>query len=132
MTRTQYLDSGRRVVVYGGFLVCLVGIVVVLLLITAISWGGPALQRFKECARQQGQGEFFAYFLGLLCGLLLALLPLFLVLPLVLCDRRYGLRCPRCARSITLGCAQGKVLRSGQCCRCQAILFTTENGLLAT
>ena len=56
-----------------------------------------------------------------------ALLAVLLVLPLVLCDRRYGLRCPRCCRSVTLSCPQAKVLRSGKCSRCGAVLFEAAN-----
>ena len=129
MTRSLYAEAVRRVVAYGGLLVGLFSGVLILLAVAAVSYGGTAVQWLREGARQQGQGEALASLLGLLGGLMLAMLPFLLVLPLVLCDRRYGLRCPRCCRSVTLSCPQAKVLRSGKCSDCGAVLFEPANSV---
>jgi hypothetical protein len=127
MTRFLYAEAARRVVVHGCLLVSLFSGVLLLLALAVAWYGPPALQPLREAARQQGQGEALAGLLGLLGGLVLAPLPFLLVLPLALYDRRYGLRCPRCRRSVTLGCPQRQVLRSGQCTRCGAVLFESAD-----
>ncbi len=133
MTRSLYAAAAGRVIVYGGLLVGLLGGLVVLLCVAAVWYVGPVLQPLREAARQQGQGEALAGLVGLLCGLGLALLPLLIVvLPLVLCDRCYGLRCPNCCRSVTLSCPQAKVLRTGKCSRCGAVLFEAANTMNTT
>jgi len=124
MTRSPYAAAAHRVTVYGGLLMTLVAGILLLLMLAGVSYGGPALQALRESARRVGQGEALAGLIGLVGGLGLATLPLVLVvLPLKLCDRRYGLRCPRCGRSVTLSCPQAKVLRTGQCSRCGEVLF---------
>jgi hypothetical protein len=127
MTRSLYAEAARRVVTYGCLLVALFSGALLLLAIAVVSYGGPALQPLREAARQQGQGEALVGLLGFLGGGVLALLPFLLVLPLVLYDRRGGLRCPHCCRSVTLGCPQAKVLRTGKCTRCGAVLFEAAN-----
>jgi hypothetical protein len=125
MTRSLYAQAAQRVVTYGLLLVTLFDGVLILLAVAAVLYGGPVIQPLQIVARQQGQGESLAHFFGVLGGLMLAILPFLMILPLVLCDRRYGLRCPNCCRSVTLSCPPAKVLRTGKCTRCGAVLFET-------
>src|SRR5437899_11236424 len=103
MTRSTYAAAAHRVTVSGGILMTLAGGILLLLMIAGVTFGGPALQALRESARRVGEGEALAGLIGLVGGLGLAALPLVLIiLPLKVCDRRYGLRCPRCCRSVTL------------------------------
>jgi hypothetical protein len=38
-------------------------------------------------------------------------------------DRRFGIRCPYCHRSLTARCLPGRVLESGECSFCHAKVF---------
>lgn len=62
-----------------------------------------------------------------ICGI-----PIFglFALLLYLADRRLGLRCPHCHRSLTLRCVHERVLQSGECSLCHERVFDeTPNGL---
>ena len=47
----------------------------------------------------------------------------FFVLLLYLADRRLGLRCPHCHRSLTLRCLHERLLQSGECSLCHRRVF---------
>jgi hypothetical protein len=120
MSREQFLKADRRVRCY----LCLI------LLLTACAAVGlgvalPAWPEAREWIRTSGRGEGAV---GLLIGLLVeaAILGPLLLIPVLAflwLRRRFGLRCPRCKRSVTLRGLSGEVLRSGRCRWCQQTLF---------
>jgi ribosomal protein S27E len=125
MSREQFLEADRRVRCY----LCLI------LLLTACAAVGlavelPAWPEAREWIRTSGRGEGAA---GLLIGLLVeaaVLGPLLLIpfLTFLWVRQRFGLRCPRCKRSVTLRGLSGEVLRSGRCRWCQQTLFEPGGG----
>jgi hypothetical protein len=119
MSREQFIKAHRRVACY----LCII------LLLTACAAIGlalalPAWADAREWLRgHRGEGS-----VRLLVGLLVAaavLGPLLLIpfLTFLWVDKRFGLRCPGCKRSVTLRGRYREVLRSGRCCWCQHILF---------
>jgi len=128
MTRGQFLQASRRVNLYGNLLVGLVGFSLIILGLLVSPWSDPVLQGLGQWVRSHFQEEGTV---GLIGGLVIAVafapLVLLLVLPALWVDRRFGLRCPRCGRSLTLRCRHDEVLRTGKCCHCQGTLFEQDD-----
>src|SRR3954451_19049955 len=120
MTRQQYQKVARRVRWYGTLLMWLMLVALLLPLWVSFEWVGPIIDRHGKMVRQEGVVGLLAV---LVIGVVQALLVLVSLLPFWWVDRRYGLKCPHCGRSVTLRCHLHKVLRSGKCCLCQAVLF---------
>jgi hypothetical protein len=123
MSREQFIEADRRVRRY----LCLI------LFLTAgaaigLSFALPAWAEAREWLRaHRGEGA-----VRLLVGLLVetvVLGPLLLVpfLSVMWVDRRFGLRCPGCKRSVTLRGRYHEVLRSGRCSWCHQTLFEPGN-----
>jgi len=119
MSREKFVEAHRRVRRY----LC------VILLLTACAAVGlafalPAWTEAGEWLRaHRGEGP-----VRLLVGLLveaavLGLLLLISFLSVMWVNRRFGLRCPGCKRSLTLRGRYHEILRSGRCCRCRQTLF---------
>jgi hypothetical protein len=119
MSREQFIKAYRRVRCYLSLVLFLTGC-------TAIGLGFalPAWEDGREWLRgHRGEGA-----VRLLVGLLaeaIVLGPLLLIpfLSVIWVDRRIGLRCPGCMRSVTLRGRYSEILRSGRCCWCQQTLF---------
>ena len=123
MSREQFIEADRRVRRY----LCLI------LLVTACAAIGlgfalPAWAEAREWFRaHRGEGA-----VRLLVGLLVEAVVLgpLLVIPflsVLWVNRRFGLRCPGCKRSVTLLGRYHEFLRSGGCCWCQQTLFESGN-----
>jgi hypothetical protein len=124
MTRDQFLKASRQVSLYGNLLIWFVGSVVVITESTLVLWSGPIISSFGQVIRNRFQNEGVVGLIGgLVGGVVFAPFLLIPLLPLLWVDRRFGLRCPGCKRSVTLRCEHGKVLRTGRCCLCQELLF---------
>jgi hypothetical protein len=119
MSREQLIEAYRRVQRY----LCLI------LLLTACAAIGlglalPAWADAREWLRaHRGEGA-----IRVLVGLLVwavVLGPLLLIpfLSAMWVDRRFGLRCPACKRSVTLRGRYSEILRTGRCSWCQQTLF---------
>ncbi len=119
MSRERFIKADRRVRCY----LCLI------LFLTACAAIGlglalPAWAEAREWLRaHRGEGA-----VRLLVGLLVQAVvfgPLLLIpfLSVMWVDRRFGLRCPGCKRSVTLRGRYSEILRSGRCCWCQQTLF---------
>jgi hypothetical protein len=124
MSREQFIASNRRVCRYLSLVLLLTACAAV-----GLALALPAWSEAREWLRASG-GEGAA---GLLVGLLaevVVLGPLLLAAFLAArwVDRRFGLRCPGCRRSLTLGSPYRKVLRSGRCGRCRQTLFDPGEG----
>jgi hypothetical protein len=127
MSREEFIEADRRVHRY----LCLI---LLLTACTAIALGFalPAWAEAREWLRAaRGEGA-----VRLLVGLLVeavVLGPLILIpwLSVVWLDRRFGVRCPRCNRSVTLRGRYREILRSGRCCWCQRTLLEPADADLA-
>jgi hypothetical protein len=119
MSREQFLQADRRVRNY------------LLLILTLTSCAAIGLDlALPACAKglaalrsQLGEGVGLLFAAAVLGPLLLIPLLVFLWV-----DRRFGLRCPGCKRSVLLRCRRWAVLRSGRCCLCQQVLFEPGDG----
>jgi hypothetical protein len=119
MSRDEFIQADRRVNRY----LCLI------LLLTACAAVGlgfalPAWTDAREWIRAQRGEEAARGLFGLLITAVV-LGPLLLIpfLSARWMDRRFGLRCPGCKRSVTLPGRYSEILRSGRCCWCQRTLF---------
>jgi hypothetical protein len=124
MTRDEYRSAARRVTVYGnglGFLTIALTFIPGAVWLDAHPSAGAWL---NEWLGHYIPGEAVRGLVGGL-GVVATLIPLF-VPPLVVfwwVDRRLGLRCPSCGRSVTFRSKYVDVLTSGRCGLCQAVLF---------
>jgi hypothetical protein len=124
MTRQQFRDAARRVSLYGNSLMGVTGGVVIALAALFVWWIGPLIGGFGAWLRSQFQNEAVVGLVsGLVGAVLLAPLLLIPLVPALWVDRRFGVRCPVCRRSVTLRCLHSQVLQTGQCCLCQQPLF---------
>jgi hypothetical protein len=127
MTRQQFLHASQRVRAYGSMAMGLVASVLMGLSGLLVLSAFPVVQDFPRLLRNRFPDEVMVGLVaGLLGGVILA--PLLLV-PWAAArwvDRRIGLRCPACRRSITARCRPGEVLRTGRCCLCNEPLFEQD------
>jgi hypothetical protein len=132
MTRTHFQVVARRVRLYGNLLIWATGSAVMTLASVAVWRAAPAITAFGIWLRGQVQAEALV---GLIGGLAVSvvLVPLALIplAPALWVDRRFGLRCAGCGRSVTLRCQVGQVLRTGRCCFCQRPLFGPDGSAAA-
>jgi hypothetical protein len=124
MTGSQFQEAARRVSLYGNLLMGITCAVVIVLGSLGDLWAGPLLGEFGNLLRRWLQDEGVVGLVGgLLGGVVLAPLLLIPLVPFLWMDRRFGVRCPGCRRSVTLRCRHSEVLRTGKCCLCQQFLF---------
>jgi hypothetical protein len=119
MSREQFMMANRRVHRYLCLILCLTACAAIGLGVALPAWTEG--REWIRAHRAEGAA-------GLLVDLLIQTVllgPLILIpfLSSLWVDRRFGLRCPGCKRSVTLGGRYGEVLRSGRCCWCQQTLF---------
>jgi hypothetical protein len=122
MSREQFIKANRRLRGYFCLILLLTACAAIGLGLALTSWA-DARQWLRA---HRGEGV-----VRLLVGLLVEVVilgPLFLLpwLSLMWLDRRFGLRCPGCKRSITLLSRYSEVLHSGRCPRCHQTLFEEE------
>jgi hypothetical protein len=120
--REQLLKADRRVRCYLCLILLLTACVAIGLAVALPAWAEG-----REWLRSRG-GEGAAGFLIVMLVEAAVIGPLLLLpfLAVLWVDRRLGLRCPACKRSVTL---RGReVVRSGRCCWCQQILFEAGGG----
>jgi hypothetical protein len=124
MSREQFIRAERRV------RRCLE----LILLLTACAAIGlalalPAWAQAREWLRaHRGEGAVRFLVGGLVEVLVLGPLLLVPFLSVLWVNRRFGLRCPGCKRSVTLRARSREVLRSGRCCWCRQVLFEPGDG----
>jgi hypothetical protein len=124
MTRPQFQEAARRVSLYGNLLMGVTGSGVVVLASLFVWWAGPLIGGFGAWVRGLLQDEAKVGLVGgLVGGVVVAPLLLIPLVPVLWVDRRFGMRCPRCRRSVTLRCRHSRVLHTGRCCLCQQPLF---------
>jgi hypothetical protein len=84
---------------------------------------GQPLNKLHEFLRQRLPEVVAAGLFGISIAIYVA--PIFglFALLLYLADRRFGLRCPHCRRSLTLRCLHERVLQSGECSLCHQRVF---------
>ena len=124
MTGQQYREAAWRVRLYGNLLIWATGSTVMVLGSLLVWWASPWISGFGAWVRGQLRDEALV---GLVGGLAasIVLIPLLLIplAPALWVDRRFGMRCPSCRRSVTLRCRHSQVLQTGRCCLCQHPLF---------
>jgi hypothetical protein len=119
MSREQFITAHRRV--HRSLL-----LILFLTACAAIGLGMalPALTEVREWIRaHRGEGGVMLLVVLLIQAVVLGPLLLIPFLSTLWVDRRFGLRCPGCKRSVTLGGRYGEMLRSGRCCWCRQTLF---------
>lgn len=120
MTRLEFIESAQRVSRSGNLLMWVTGSGILVLATVLLLWAEPAIR----LGGQQLQNDWVAGLLfGLIGSVVLSPLVLLLLLPVWWVDRRFGVRCPHCGRSVTLRCHHSRVVESGRCCKCQGFLF---------
>jgi hypothetical protein len=124
MTREQFIEASRKVRLYGNLSMGLTGSLAIILGTMLVLWAGPVMGNFGQLLRDQFQDEVTVGLIGGLIGTAVCA-PLFLIslVPVLWMDRRFGLRCPGCGRSVTLRGGHAAVIRTGKCFRCREVLF---------
>lgn len=124
MTREQFQKASRTVSLYGNLLICLVGGCLSILGYLAALWAEPVVQNLGRFIRSHVQDEGTVGLVsGVVFSVVLAPFVVIIIFPLLWVDRRFGLRCSGCGRSVTARCHTSEVLRTGKCCHCQKVLF---------
>jgi hypothetical protein len=124
MTPPQFREAARRVSLYGNLLMGVTGSVLIALSSLFVCWDGSLIRGFGTWLRSQFQDEAVVGLVGgFVSGVVLAPLLLIPLVPALWVDRRFGLRCLHCRRSVTLRCRHSQVLQTGRCCLCQRPLF---------
>jgi hypothetical protein len=124
MSREQFIEADRRVDRY----LC------VILFLTAFAFIGlslalPVWAEAREWLRADwAEGAIRSLFGLLVEAVVLGPLLLIPFLSALWVDRRFGLRCPRCKRSLTLLGRSSEIVCSGRCCWCQQTLFEPGGG----
>jgi hypothetical protein len=119
MSREQFIDADRRVRRYVTLILFLDACAAV-----AVGLALPALANAREeflVRRGEGAQRVLVGLITVAVVLGPLLLTPFLFALWV--DRRFGLRCPECRRSITLRGRRSEILRSGRCSWCRHTLF---------
>ncbi len=126
MTRSEFQISAKRMRVTGTVISLGVILPIVCALIYFTDRLGQPLNSLHDILRQHLPDIVAAGVFGISIAVYVA--PIFglFVLLLYLADRRLGLRCPHCQRSLTLRCLHERVLQSGQCSLCHERVFDEE------
>jgi hypothetical protein len=119
MSREQFIQAARRVHSSLYLVLLLTACAAIGLGFALPAWAG--LREWLLAHRGEGAVQFLVGMLA--AGVVLGALLLVPFLSFLWVDRRFGLRCPGCKRSVTLPSRHREVLRSGRCCRCQQALF---------
>jgi hypothetical protein len=124
MSREQFIEADRRVRRYLCLILFLTACAAVGLAFALPAWTGA-----REWLRDHREEGAVRLLVGLLATAVV-IGPLLLIpfVSAIWVDRRFGLRCPGCKRSITLPGRYRVVLRSGRCYRCQQALFQPGDG----
>ena len=117
MTKKDFSRSYWAVQVYGNLLLFLV---LIGYACTAVIWARPLGNFLRDHFKDEGVVGLIA---GSLFGIEFVTCFLLALLPFLWIDRRFGIKCPNCKRSLTLRCARNRVLRTGCCCFCHELLF---------
>ena len=117
MTKEEFSKSYWKAHLYGNSLVF---VLLISFTATAGMCAGPLGNLLRSHFKDEGVDGLIA---GLIFGISFVACFLLSLLPCLWIDRRFGVRCPGCKRSLTLRCARAKVLRTGSCCLCHELLF---------
>lgn len=117
MTKEEFSKSYWTVQLYGNSVVfvLLIGFTTI-----AVMCAGPLGNLVRSHFKDEGVVGAIG---GLIFGISLVACCLLSLLPFRWIDRRFGVTCPSCKRSLTLRCARAKVLRTGSCCLCHEPLL---------
>jgi hypothetical protein len=114
MTREEFLVASRRVRIYGSLCFCF-------FVPLAVSMAVFLNEKVQLIPMESG---WFLFALGLTGeGIIILLLPLLAALCV---EKRFGLHCLSCGRSITCRCRRDILLRTGRCCHCNELLFRVD------
>jgi len=123
MTKEQFTEASRRVAIYGNLVLGVTAIIVLTSFILAARLAGPTPDHFHRWVESH-TSEATGHLMIILFYVLFMVALVFLPLACGLCfDRRYGLRCSGCGRSVTVRCRSAEVLKTGKCCLCEQKLF---------
>lgn len=131
MTRAQFAAVARRSKLWESTAYATTAVAIMLLL-SAVWWmAEPQIRMitvgFRDPAKQIQDDGNYGMMIGLLIGVCFCLPSMLLpLLPAVWVNRKLGMVCPACGASLTVWKRHNRVLRSGQCCCCQARLFASE------
>jgi hypothetical protein len=124
VTYEQFTRASRRSDVYGNLAACATLYLIGILEMLVVYRIGPSIGSFGNWIQGRGQNGGAAGLIGGLVFGTVAVPPLALaVLPVLWADRRFGLKCPACGRSVTLNNRRYEVTRTGRCCKCQEQLL---------
>jgi hypothetical protein len=123
MTRTEFQISAKHMRVTGTAIAIGVILPIICLLIYFTDRLGQPLNQLHDALSQRVPEIVTTALFGVSIAVYVA--PVFglFVLLLYLADRRLGLRCPHCHRSLTLRCLHERVLQSGECSLCHGRVF---------
>ncbi len=116
MTRSQYRAIDNKV----RWITTAWTVAFIALVLGFFRLAGKWLRQYGDALRARFGSAGAAWVAAALLGLLV--LAIYAVVVIVL-DRRHGVRCPHCHRSITLRCQAERVLESGECTLCHAKIF---------
>ena len=114
--------------------VALAGPIFYLLALSIDAFGAP-LTSFGAAIRSRFGEAIGGAIGGLMVGSIASIPLLICVVVMLAIDRRFGVRCPHCHRSLTARCLSEHVLESGECSLCHKEVFdesgAVKNGAVA-
>jgi hypothetical protein len=123
MTRSEFQISAKRVRIIGTVISLGVILPIICVLIYLTDVLGDPLNRLHDALSERLPEIVAAGLFGISIALYVAPVFGFLVFLFYLADRRLGLRCPHCHRSLTLRCLHERVLQTGECSLCHERVF---------
>lgn len=124
MTRVEFRNAAKLVSLYGNLSIVLTAVPMLALGSLACIWAEPSIRALGSEIRSRVQDETLTGLIGgLIVSALIVPFLLLLVLPALLVDKLFGVKCPHCRRSVTLRCAHAAVIESGRCSHCKQVLF---------
>lgn len=133
VTQSEYAATLKRVRFWAGVVYGFVAVSLMLVgLYLHFVWF-PEIQKlcmfFRDHAKPLGDDGFYGAMMGMLFGVTVSLPSMLLpLLPVAWTDRKLGVHCPQCGRSLTLWRQRAdQVLKSGACGQCHATLFMVDD-----
>ncbi len=123
MTSSEFQTSAKRMRVTCPVISLGVILPIICVLIDFTDRFGQPLNKVHDILRQHLPEVMAAGLFGISIAVCLTPIIGLFVLLLYLADRRLGLRCPHCQRSLTLRCSHERVLQSGKCSLCHEGVF---------
>jgi hypothetical protein len=127
MTRDFYISRAKRILFLGNLIFIVVGGGLVVAMAVWVGRGDGWVHALRDKLSLHVHPNIVGV-VAVLPVIPILVSPVVLALVLIhLLDRRIGLRCPHCARSLTLRCRYRIVARTGECQLCHGSLFDGES-----